>query len=134
MVDQFARVDPQQCNQLAKLFERQPHDEVFEGLFAVLTSDERYVAQQLAGRLLIQVMPACPRTDLDTMLRSLLPVWDRSVEQVPWYLERAFGRGPLHDAIRRVGSCELDATETAALGSFGFWVHFPRDNHAPRRR
>lgn len=98
---------------------------MFEGLFAVLTSDKRFIAQEFAGRLLLEVAPSCPRTDLDAVLEALLPVWELSVEQVPWYFEQEFGTDDLHEAIRRAAERGLTPDEKCALRSFGYWVRYP---------
>ena len=111
VIDKFGRVDPQQFKQLDAILKSENPEEVFEGLFAVLTSDKRFVAQDFAGRLLLEVAPSCPRTDLGAMLHALLSVWERSVEQVPWYFEKEFGTEVLHEAIRRTALRDLTPDE-----------------------
>ena len=123
VADGVGRVDPQQLKQLLATLEGANSEEVFEGLFAALTSDGRFVVQELAGRLLFELAPPCPRRDLDSIVRALLPAWELSVEQVPRYFEREFGTELLHRAIRRVGVRDLSPDEERALGAFGHWVH-----------
>ena len=53
--------------------------------------DNVWLAQEYAGQLLMKIKPRCP-DELDYVLRRLLPKWDRSVEQLPWYLAEVFGR------------------------------------------
>ena len=122
------RCDPQQLAQLTRVFKREDPAEVFEGLFSVLTSDRRFVTQEFAGRLLLEVSPKCPRTDLDNMLIALLPVWELSVEQVPWYFQREFGTPDLGDALRRVADRKLPPEERKALQTFAWWIRFELDD------
>ncbi|MCA9623169.1 MAG: hypothetical protein KC731_29320 [Myxococcales bacterium] len=62
------------------------------------------------------------------MLVELLPVWELSVEQVPWYFEHAFGAPTVGDALRRVAQQDLTPDARKALQTFAWWLHIQLDD------
>lgn len=61
------------------------------GLFADSKDDDSYNNQEMAGRLLLEVLPECHQP-LDQILNSIAATWNASVEQLPLYLATTFGR------------------------------------------
>ncbi|WP_437933294.1 hypothetical protein [Sorangium sp. So ce341] len=88
-----------------------------------------YLAQEYAGELLTRLRPPCssPLTDL---LRSVLPGWNRSIEQLPWYLADVFGSKAIVESLDEIDRCgTIDREQTIAVR---FWLK-GLDNGARRR-
>jgi len=135
VVDRFHRFDPEQFKQLLDILKHTDSQEVFEGLFHVLTTDKRFVTQEFAGILLFGASPTCHRDNLDEIILMLLPFWKfNMVWQVPWYLEHVFGTDQMNQAIRRVSQRTLSSDEAEALSSFEHCMHAPMELRCHYRR
>jgi hypothetical protein len=134
VTDRWQRVDSQQYTQLVRVLRRVDPVELFEGIFTALTTDQRYPTQQMAGQLLLELRPPVRRASPEALVRPLLSSWELSVEQVPWYFERVFGRDEIHRALRTLGEDPtLTTRESDALGALLSWLRLPRRRRDDRR-
>jgi hypothetical protein len=72
-------------------------NERFDALLSVITNDvdfDKYADQEVAGRLLVDVMPECYQS-LEAILEGIAKTWNASVEQWPIYLGRVLAMRPL---------------------------------------
>lgn len=92
--DLYGASNPQQLNELLRSLANASDNELFFGLFsffydpAIQSSFER---QQLAGTLLYELCPVCP-LKLDGAIYAIPTHWNLSVEEVPWYFCKVFGK------------------------------------------
>jgi hypothetical protein len=119
--ERWPRVNPQELQHLERLVAGLPPDDRADVLLQAFVAPpaNAYLAQQYAGELLTRLRPPCPRP-LTDLLRSVLPNWNRSVEQLPWYLADVFGSNAIVeslDEIDRRGT--VDRVQTAAVR---FWL------------
>jgi hypothetical protein len=94
------QVNPQELLTLERQADRLPPEERFDLIarpFVDLTYGG-FLAQQYAGSLLSKLRPSCARSVIDVLL-ELLPNWDRSIEELPHYLEHVFGRDAVLSAV-----------------------------------
>jgi hypothetical protein len=111
------RVNPQELRSLERQAGKLPPEDRFDVVsrpFVDLTYGG-FLAQQYAGSLLLKLQPTCARPVMDVLL-ELLPNWNRSIEELPHYLEQFFGRDSVLtalDEIDRRGA--LDAVLTTAV-------------------
>jgi hypothetical protein len=90
--ERWPTVNHQEIEHLGHIVMSMPIEDRFDALAESFTDPpgNAFLAQEYAGRLLMKINPPCPQ-DLYVVLRSLLPKWNRSVEELPWYLGRVFG-------------------------------------------
>jgi hypothetical protein len=99
--DRYGASNPQQLNQLLRSLANASDNELFFGLFsffydpALQSSFER---QQLAGTLLYELCPACP-LELDGAIYAIPALWNLSVEEVPWYFCKVFGKSAVENFL-----------------------------------
>ena len=94
------RVNPQELLTLERQADRLPPGERFNLItrpFVDLTYGG-FLAQQYAGSLLLKLRPSCARPVIDVLL-ELLPNWNRSIEELPHYLEHVFGCDAVLSAV-----------------------------------
>jgi hypothetical protein len=93
--DRFGANNPQQLKQLSFACEKSQDRELFFGLFSFFydpsLQDNSIARQQLAGAILFSLSPSCP-LELDGFIYALPKYWDLSIEEIPWYLCKVFGK------------------------------------------
>jgi hypothetical protein len=99
--------------------------ELFFGLLQVFCSSEgestESQRQELAGRLLLDLMPPCELPP-EQVIRVVLQSYALSVEELPWYLLRQFGERVLTTAFDKCSVGPLSSRETRSLETMRFWV------------
>ena len=119
--ERWPTVNPQQIEHLRQIVMSMPIEDRFNALAEPFTDPpvNALLAQEYAGHLLMKINPPCPQ-DLYVVLRSLLPKWNRSVEELAWYLGRVFGDDAVVrtlEAIDRAGEVDRELTDTVR-----FWL------------
>jgi len=99
---------------------------VFDALFGVFTDesrpDSRYDDQDLAGKVLLELKPECHLPLPDVIARSL-PLWDNSVEELPYYLAEVFGKDAVLKTLAELESSEdLSAELVEKMETYRFWL------------
>ena len=93
--DGYGASNIQQQKQLIYGCENTSDNELFFGLFAFFydpsLQENKFERQQLAGQLLLEFSPSCP-LELDGAIYDIPAFWDYSIEEVPWYLCKNFGK------------------------------------------
>lgn len=112
--------NPQQIQQFLWALERADPDETCRGLLGVFQEND-FECQQFAGLLLARLQPPC-KDDLQRIVYSVLATWNLSVEELPFYLARAFGRPALLDALHDMERETRSETEQRAIATFRFWL------------
>ena len=129
-VDSTGRLDAQRLEQWLSILRRRPAVEAFEALIGVFCNANRpasrYLDQEYAGRLLLSLnLPSPP--DMQAVIKSTLPTWDLSVEQLPMYFEAAIGREAVLQVLDMLGSQGSSEQEQRAIETFRFWLRARRD-------
>jgi hypothetical protein len=65
--------------------------------------------------------PSC-RLSVDDAVAALLPAWDISIEEVPWYLVKQFGREEVLESVERLRARESDEMALTRLKTIEYWV------------
>lgn len=99
---------------------------LFESLFGVFTQPHTYLEQQIAGRHLLELQPACA-VPLEQAIRLSLPNWNFSVEEVPFYFCHVFGCDSVLDALSTIDSgIDLPETDRKGIETYRYWLrHLP---------
>ncbi len=100
-------------------------DERFDallGVFAMNIDSDTYTDQEVAGRLLIDVMPECHQP-LETILAVIAQTWNASVEQLPLYLGNVFGReAVIATATALSTNCVDNNRRAEAMRTIAWWL------------
>src|SRR3954454_3328278 len=95
--------------------------EVFHALFPIAADAQWHGPAYDAACLLFAVKPACPIPCKDA-IRAMLPNWDISIEEVPWYLAGYFGEVPIRRAIEELHEEPLGREERVGLDTVRYWA------------
>jgi hypothetical protein len=98
-------------------------DLLFDALFGVFAGGSHSLQdQQLAGRYLIQLHPNC-HLPLALAVRRSLAHWNLSVEELPVYFWRVFGRDAVSEALLALEiEGVLADSELRAIQTYRFWL------------
>jgi hypothetical protein len=94
---------------------------VFEALFPTAADAQWHGPAYRAACLLFVLKPACPIPCIDA-IQALLPNWDVSIEEVPWYLAGQFGQDAIGRAIEQLGNGPLGHEQRVRLGTVKYWT------------
>ena len=112
--------------QLRRKLERVPARQRAEALLPLFSDQTRphsaYRDQEVAGRFLVALAPE-PRRPLEEILRAVAPSWNVSVEQLPHYLSKVFGREAVVETAQRLaGGFTPESREARALITVVWWL------------
>jgi hypothetical protein len=100
-----------------------PGSVLFDALFPVAVREQGQASGPVAmsAYVLHALNPPCPFS-VDDAVAALLPSWDISIEEVPWYLVKQFGREPVIESVERLRARETDQTALTRLKTIKYWV------------
>lgn len=122
--DCYGASNPQQLKQLLSFLANASDNELFFGLFsffydpALQSSFER---QKLAGTLLYELCPACP-LELDVAIYATPAHWNLSVEEIPWYFCKAFGKSVVQEFLEELLPEIIEGNIKKSFETLLFWV------------
>jgi hypothetical protein len=93
----------------------------FDILFPVAVKQQWNAPSYTAALLLRELSPACPFSCEDAV-RALLPEWDVSIEEVPFYLAARFGPTRIRQAIANLEPGVTDKSEKVNLETVAYWL------------
>ncbi len=114
-------------HELRKMLEAMPRLERARALLAIFTDYDAngrrdLGAQKLAGKLLLQLQPKCAE-DRAEVLRSVLPTWNLSASELPFYLAYTFGKDQVLATVERLQSEYLPrSVERSSLDTIAWWL------------
>jgi hypothetical protein len=124
-VDTAGHLDEQRLEQWLEVLRRQPGDEAFDALMEVFCNADRpasrYLDQEYAGRLLLALKPPSP-SNVQAVIKRILPTWNLSIEELPWYFEEVIGRDALLAALDALDTQVCSEQERKAIETFRFWI------------
>ncbi len=112
--------------ELAILQERFGDEALFQALYLVFCDSNPpghpLEHQSTAGDFLVDLNPSCPISAVE-FLRTTLPNWNRSVEQLPFYIENQFGREATIEAIESLeADPEISESLSTKLSTCRYWL------------
>jgi len=124
--ERFRHRNEYQLQRLRKALRNSDDQDIFEGLFAIYLDrsrlENRFEDQHFAGRLLMEVNPRRPRTDLKEVISASLKTYNQSNSELPRYLANAFGKEQVLATIDQLMKETLSVEESANLGAFERWI------------
>ena len=93
----------------------------FAILFPVAVKSQTDAPSWPAAQLLREFSPECPLKCEDA-LRALLPDWDVSIEEVPFYLAARFGSDRVRQAIVQAELAITSNTDKQRLKTVAYWL------------
>ncbi|MDH3348014.1 MAG: hypothetical protein OEM02_07935 [Desulfobulbaceae bacterium] len=115
------------CHREIKLAQEQLGDEIiFEALYGVFIDpdidEEQFEIQHQAGHCLLKLLPKC-KGNLVELIKDSLLVWNRSVEELPWYFFKQFGKKDILVAIEEIEhNYKLKDSENKKLRTYKYWL------------
>jgi hypothetical protein len=100
-----------------------PGSVLFNALYPVAVREQGQASGPVAmsAYALYALNPPC-RLPVDDAVAALLPSWDISIEEVPWYLVKQFGREAIGESVERLRARESDQTSLTRLKTIEYWV------------
>ena len=100
-----------------------PGKVIFEALFpvAVRAQGEGNGPVAMSAYVLYALNPVCP-LPVDEAVASLLPSWDVSIEEVPWYLAKQFGVESVRTSVMRLRHQRTDELSLTRLRTIEYWI------------
>ncbi|MEW8339097.1 MAG: hypothetical protein AB2708_04550 [Candidatus Thiodiazotropha taylori] len=124
--------NPQQIKQLTFSCNNAKEREVYFGLFSFfydeLLQTNQYERQQLAGTILLSVMPASV-LELDVSVYAAAKYWDLSVEELPWYWCRVFGKSAVTSFLEELIHSCADVALKRSIETMLFWCRGYEQNN-----
>jgi len=107
---------------VAELRDADPNT-VFQALFsyAIRAQGIGHGPVAMSAYTLHALNPPCP-LPVDDAVARLLGDWDISIEEVPWYLVKQFGREEVLASVERLRAVHTDARAVARLRTIEYWV------------
>ncbi len=116
--------NPQQQKQLIFSCNNAQEREVFFGLFSFFydasLQENQFQRQQLAGTILYSVLPKSP-LELDASVYAAAKHWDLSVEELPWYWCKLFGKTVVIEFLDELIDSCADADLERSIKTMLFW-------------
>lgn len=100
-----------------------PAPVIFDALFPIAVREQGEASGPVAmsAYVLHALNPPC-RLSLDDGVASLLPSWDISIEEVPWYLAKQFGCDAVLESVARLRARQRNETALARLQTIEYWI------------
>ena len=106
----------------AQFGDRALFDALYEPFDSTSESEYTFNDQQIAGTLLLELQPKCALGAKEVIERSLHQ-WNRSVEELPFYLARCFGRDTVLTVVDEIQhDPQLDDQAIEELETYRFWL------------
>jgi hypothetical protein len=101
-----------------------PDEQQFRILFPIAVKSQNHgnFPVLAAATLLHRLSPECPISCEDAV-QALLPEWDISIEQVPFYLAARFGPTRVLQAVASLEQKVTEKTQKVNLDTVSYWVH-----------
>ncbi len=103
--------------------DRIPGSALFDALFPVAIREQGQASGPVAmsAYALHALNPPC-QLPIDDAIASLLPSWDISIEEVPWYLAKQFGSDAVLASVERIRARHTDPTALTRLQTVEYWI------------
>jgi len=93
----------------------------FEVLFPLAVKAQHHAPSSPAAELLRELSPVCSLSCEDAV-RALLPEWDVSIREVPFYLAARFGLERVRQAVNHLGPRIASDSEKRSLQTVAYWL------------
>ena len=132
--DRFGASNIQQQKQLILGCEKASDSELFFGLFAFFydpaLQENKIERQELAGHLLLVLSPSCP-LKLDGAIYAIPAYWDYSIEQIPWYFCKSYGKSNVVNFLTElIPDVEEGSVIKRSFETLLFWAKSYKEENA----
>ncbi|MEM7315856.1 MAG: hypothetical protein AAF497_22200 [Planctomycetota bacterium] len=114
-----------------------PRAQRFDALLGIFTENQdadTFSDQDVAGRLLVDVMPDC-RLELEAVLDAVAATWNASVEELPMYLGTKFGREAVIAAANSLSQkWATNDRRSEAMRTIAWWLENRRADRRTEMR
>jgi hypothetical protein len=129
-VDHYGRFNPQQYAQIESALKKLDSADVFEVLYTILTDTNRpatrFADQEFAGKLLFALQPICP-LEPTQVIQDLLKCYNLSVEEIPWYFARQYGKSVVLQILERLKTEVTCEQQQQSIKTWQWWLQRWKD-------
>ena len=129
-VDRYGCFHPQQYSQILSVLRKLDSAEVFEILYTVLTNVDRpatrFEDQEFAGRLLLDLQPACT-LELTEAIQGLLTAYNFSIEELPWYFAQQYGKQVVLEILEKLRTELKGEQQQQSIKTWEWWLQACKD-------
>ena len=119
--DKADEVGDLRIRQLIRILDKVDQEIIVDGVIKVFETsrpESLYRDHKFAGQVLMTTNPKSKR-DLKEILKRTLAIWDKSVEQLPFWFRNNYGIEKVRDTFDNI---ELADKEKAKLETMKFWL------------
>lgn len=109
------------CASLQTRLRAEEPGELFNALFPIATAPQADGPAYRAAKLLIQMNPSCQLSPTDAV-RRMLDGWDVSLEEVPLYLAKQFGKASIARVVALLRKEFLEGEQEVRLRTITYWL------------
>lgn len=124
-VDMMDKVEDLRIRQLIQILPKVEGQVIIEGIIRIFENEERtdsvYTDQKYAGRILKSLNPKTKDT-LDSIMNRVLKNWNKSVEELPFWLKDNYGVENLEKAFDEIEKRDLSSLESDKLQTMKWWL------------
>ena len=108
--------------QLINILHKVDDEIIVEGVFQTIEDESnQYVIQNCAGRILKELNPR-PNKESKNYLIRILKNWDKSCEEIPFWMSEHFGLEHLKLVISEIEKDEISEVESDQLKTIKWWL------------
>ncbi len=123
--ERFGPGNPQEFKLFGSLLSKCNPKDVFAGIILVFSRSEveanNFPKQELAGRLLDKMKPAT-KFDIEATIRSILPAYNPSIEQLPYHFARIHGKEAVLGQLLALEKEDLDERSRGSSETMRWWL------------
>lgn len=124
-VDMMDKVEDLRIRQLIQILPKVEGQVIIEGIIRIFENEERtdsvYTDQKYTGRILKSLNPKTKDT-LDSIMNRVLKNWNKSVEELPFWLKDNYGVENLEKAFDEIEKRDLSSLESDKLQTMKWWL------------
>ncbi|WP_428654915.1 hypothetical protein [Runella sp.] len=124
--DKYPEIGDLRIRQLIKILSNVSDELIIEGVINVFEGDQRILTktldQEFAGQILREIKPKT-QVALETILKRILSNWDKSVEEIPFWLKENYGAEACKNTFEMISNNDvLTKIEKEQLETIKWWM------------
>lgn len=124
-VDKLDKIGDLRIRQLTKILHKVNDQIIIEGIIEVFENEKRieklYVDQKNAG-IILQKLNLRTEVNVELILNRILKNWNKSVEEIPFWLRDNYGIDTLTKAFSKLKSENLTELELDKINTMKWWL------------
>lgn len=124
-VDKTGNIGDLRIRQLIQILKNVNDEIIIEGVLQVFEDDNHsdtiYIDQKYAGLILQEINPKTHK-DVNSILDSTLKNWNKSVPELPFWMQKNYGDQTFKKVLTEYGTKNLSQVEIENLNTMKWWL------------